>query len=331
MFDLKLHAAADADPTGPAAVEVAVLALRDCFRRRNPEQRCLLLVDPQGQDVPGQPNGKHSLAAVPRTTLSIAHEAFGALNQPYLLTLDPKLPQFGAWLAESIRVALEDRRPDTIASAPGQRIGGWLATAASAEEVAKHLSAHVLQTDDRGKRCALRFYDSRALALLWPVLTLMQRETLLGPIKTWHALDAGARLTAYTGLYPPVRNEIALKLEQWAAIRRHGLVNRALALYVSATGRQPEPDAVEAALAAAVRAEQHAFAERDDVLAFIGHALSWHPHFDLHPCVLRAIRSVSVDRPYAAAASELSTDEIDDIRSGAWLRAHNNDKVGTRA
>jgi len=331
MFDLKLHVAADADPTGPAAVEVAVLGLRDYFRRRNPDQRCLLLVDPQARDLPARPNGRHSLAALPRTTFSIADEAFPALHQPYLLTLDPTLPQFGAWLSESLRIALEDRRPYTIASAPGQRIGGWLGTTASAEEVARHLSAHVLQTDDRGKRCALRFYDSRALALLWPVLTLMQRETLLGPIKTWHALDAGARSTAYAGLYPPAREEIALKHDQWATIRRHGLVNRALALHVSATGQQPQPEAVEAALAAAARAEQHGFAERDDILAFIGHALLWHPHFDSHPRVRRTIAAVSHDHPYAAAASDLSADEIDDIRSGTSCRGQNNDKLGKRA
>ena len=118
MFDLKLHVGADADATGPAAVEAAVLGLRDYFHRRNPDQRCLLLVDPQARDLPARPNGRHSLAAMPRTTFSITNEAFPPLHQPYLLTLDPTLPQFGAWLADSLRIALEDRRPDTIASAP---------------------------------------------------------------------------------------------------------------------------------------------------------------------------------------------------------------------
>jgi hypothetical protein len=328
MFDLKLHAAAEADPTGPAGIEVAVLALRDYFSRVNPGQQCLLLVDPQPGDVPARSQGKHSLAALPRTTLPMGHGAFPVPHRPYLLTLDPKLPQFGAWLAESMRVALADRRPDSIASTPGQRIGGWLATTTSAEEVAKHLSAHVLQTDDRGKTCALRFYDSRALALLWPVLMLMQQETLLGPIKAWHALDAGAHLKSYAGLYPPVRDHLALKPEQWAAIRRHGLINRALALHVNATGRQPEPQALEAAVAAAARSERYRLADRDDTLAFIGHALSWHPHFDSHPRVSRALQNLSPDYPYMAAASELSADEIDSVRSGEWCRGRENDKHG---
>lgn len=328
MFDLKLHAAAEADPTGPAAVEVCVLALRDYFSRVNPGQQCLLLVDPQPGALPARTQGTHSLAALPRTTLPIGHEAFPVHHRPYLLTLDPKLPQFGAWLAESMRVALADRRADTIASAPGQRIGGWLTTTSSAEELAKHLSAHVVQIDDRAKTCALRFYDSRALALLWPVLTLMQQETLLGPIKAWHALDAGARLKSYAGLYAPTRDHFALKPEQWVAIRRHGLINRALALHISTTGRQPEPDVVEAAVAATVRAERYGLADRDDTLAFIGHALSWHPHFDSHPRVSRVMQNLSPDYPYMAAASELSADDIDSIRSGEWRRGRNNDKRG---
>lgn len=331
MFDLKLHQAADADPTSQAAIEVGVLALRDHFIMRHPGKQCLLLIDPQPRDLPPQAKGKRALTSLPRTALPIEHDAFPASHRPYLLTLDPKSPQFGAWLTESLRIAIVDRRRDAIASGPGQRIGGWLATSASSEDVAQHLSRHVLQADDRGKTCALRFYDSRALALLWPVLTLMQRETLFGPITTWQALDAGARMKVYAGLYPQVLPELALKPEQWPAIRRHGLVNRALALHVSASGRQATPEEVEAAIAAAARAERYELVDRVDKLAFIGHALSWHPYFDWHPRVLQALREVSTDCCYAAAASELTTDEIEIIRSGAWLRSQNKDKYGLRA
>lgn len=318
------------DRTGPSAVEEAVITLQNYFQR-NREMQCLVIVDPQPSDLP-EPKGRHTLTELPRTVIPVAHEAFPESERPYLLTLNPRLPQFGAWLAESVRVALADRRPDVIARVPGQRIGGWLATPASvsADEVAAHLSRQVLQVDDRGKTCALRFYDSRALALLWPVLTLMQKETLLGPVKAWHAFDAGARLAAYSGLYPKMLDELSMKPQQWSAIRRHGLINRALALHIASTGHQPEAETVDVAVAAAARAEQYELVERDDKLAFIGHALSWHPYFDAHPRVREVLRQVSPDEFYVAAAGELSTDEIEAIRGGAWYVGKNN-KDGLRA
>lgn len=318
------------DPTGPQAVEAAVIALQDHFRR-NSEMQCLLIVDPQPQALPTQAKRRHSLADLPRTVVPIAHDAFPRSDCPYLLTLDPKAAQFGAWLAESVRVALADRRPDAISRVPGQRIGGWLATSASADDVAEHFSRQVLQLDDRGKTCALRFYDARALALLWPVLTLMQKETLLGPVKTWLAFDAGARLQPYAGLYPKCLDHLSLKPEQWDVIRRHGLVNRALALHVAATGQQVEPGLVDAAIAAAARAEFYELADRDDKLAFISHALAWHPYFDAHPRVRQALGQVLQGDFYAAAASELTPDEIEAIRSGTWYAGKNNDRGGLRA
>lgn len=291
--------------------------------------RCLLLVDPQPRELPASGHGGPLLAELPRAALPIAHDAFPKHQRPYLLTLDPSASQFDTWLAESVHVALADRRPDVMARGRGQRIGGWLASSAPAEDVAEHLSGHVLQENDRGATCALRFYDSRAFALLWSVLSLMQRETLLGPVKVWHAFDAVARLKAYAGLYPPMLESLALKPEQWAAIRRHGVINRALALHINDAGRQPDPEDVEVAVAAAVRAEHYGLDERDDRLAFIRHALAWHPYFDLHPRVIQVLREVSPDRFYTAAASELTMHEIDEIRRGAWYAAYDN-KNGPR-
>lgn len=313
-----------ADRTGTQAIESAVDTLQHYFQR-NREMQCLVIVDPQPSDLP-ELKGTHKLVDLPRTVLPIAHEAFPESERPYLLALNRRLPQFGAWLAQSVRVALADRRPDAIARVPGQRIGGWLAVPASVsvDEVAAQLSRQVVQVDDRGKTCALRFYDSRALALLWPVLTLMQKETLLGPVKAWHAFDAGARLTVYSGLYPKMLDDLSFKPQQWSAIRRHGWINRALALHTAASGRQPEAEAVDIAVAAAARAEQYELVERDDMLAFIRHALSWHPYFDAHPRVREVLRQVSPDEFYVAAIGELSTDEIEAIRGGAWYVGKNN-------
>jgi hypothetical protein len=199
----------------------------------------------------------------------------------------------------------------------GQRVGGWLASSASLDEVAAHWSRLVLQRDDSGRACVLRFFDSRALALLWNVLSQAQQRTMLGPVRAWHVLDACARPHVHLAS-PDSRANFMLSAAQWQQIHRHGLVNRALALHARTCGRQPEPGEIEAAVAAAARAEQYGLIDRDDLVAFIGHALAWHPQFDLHPKVLQLLGRRAADDFYAGEIGQLSADEIDEIRQGSW-------------
>ncbi|WP_258187465.1 DUF4123 domain-containing protein [Trinickia symbiotica] len=305
-------------------IEAATIALRRHFERQHRDMHCLLVVDSGMRALPPAKNGKPTFEDLPRAVIEVDHPAFPAEHQPYLLTLDLSQPQDCMLLFDSVRVAYHDRRPDDVAQGLGQRIGGWLASSLPADEVAAHWSKYVLQQDGRERTCALRFYDARALSLLWPVLTLMQQETLLGPVKAWYALDACAELRTYKGLYPPSRAELLLKPGQWNAIHRHGLINRALALHMAATGRQPTPDEVKAAVASAERAEHFGLTDKDDMIAFIGHALAWHPYFDSHPRVIEALREVSTDCFYTAAVSTIRPEEIEEIRSGSWLAGQKN-------
>jgi hypothetical protein len=300
-----------------ARIESLNVALTEWFSRHR-DMRCFLAVDPSQRDLTSDDvDDREPFGSLPRAHVVIDHDAFPDAHRPYLLELDLSNPAGVDALAQSVRAAFEDRRPESMAEGLGQRVGGWLASHASLDEVAAHWSRLVLQRDDSGLACVLRCYDSRALALLWTVLSQAQQQVMLGPVKAWHVLDAGARPSVHLGSQGS-RANFMLSAPQWQEIHRHGLVNRALALHAQACGRQPEPGEIEAAVAAAARAEQYGFIDRDDRLVFIGHALAWHPQFDSHPKVSQLLGRRAADDFYTGEIGQLSADEIDEIRQGSW-------------
>lgn len=298
-------------------IESLRLALMAWFGR-HPDMHCFLAVDPSQRDLTsGDSDEMEPFASLPRADFIIDHEAFPEARRPYLLQLDLSTKAGAEALAHSARIAFEDRRPECMAEGLGQRVGGWLASSVALDEVVAHWSRLALQHDDDGRACVLRFYDSRALALLWTVLSQAQQQAVLGPVSALHVLDACAKPTVHL-TSSESRTHFILSPEQWPEIHRHGLVNRALALHAQVTGRQPEPGEIEAAVVAAARAERHGLIERDDQLAFIGHALAWHPHFDLHPKVLQLLERRVSDDLYTSEIGRLSADEIEEIRRGSW-------------
>ena len=281
--------------------------------------RCYLAVDPSQRDLSSGDVDEKSppFAGLPRADVIIDHDAFPESHRPYLLELDLSTSQGIMALAQSTRIAFEDRRPNSMAEGLGQRTGGWLASAASLEDVAAHWSRLVLQRDDGGRVCLLRFYDSRALALLWSVLSKEQQQALLGPVRAWHFLDATSRPSVQLAS-SDARTNFILSASQWQEIHKHGLINRALALHARTYSRQPEPGEIEVAAAAATRADQYRLIDRDDRVAFISHALAWHPQFDLHPKVSQLLCSRAANDFYTADIGQLSADEINEIRQGSW-------------
>lgn len=285
---------------------------------RHKGMRCFLVVDPSQRDlISDDVDAKASFANLARADVLIHHDAFPEAHRPYLLEIDLSAPEGVEALTQSVRVAFEDRRPESIVEGLGQRVGGWLASSASLDKVTAHWSSLVLQRDDHGRPCVLRFYDSRALALLWPLLSPTQQQTMLGPVRAWHVLDAGARPSVHLAS-SDARINFMLSTAQWQEIQHHGLVNRALGQHAWACGRQPEPNEIETAVAAAARAKRYGLIDQNDLVAFIGHALAWHPQFDLHPKVLQLLAYRTVDDFYTGAIEQLSASEIDEIRQGSW-------------
>jgi hypothetical protein len=286
----------------------------------NKDARCLLVVDPSRRALMDRPDIGVFFSRQTPVPIPIQHEAFPLAHRPFLIELDLSDKDALPLLPESIQIAFEDREPDKIARGHGQRIGGWLISDAPAHDVATYLSRNALLTDEHGSACLLRFFDSRALALLWPILTVPQQRTLLGPVVAWHALNACATHCVYDCNAIP-QPSLALTRQQWNSIRRHSVINKALGRHMHVIERQPRRDEVETALASAERAEQHGLFDDDDKVDFIQHALSWHPRFDAHASVRRVLSQVSTGSFYAAAVGELTPAEIDEIRSGKWEEA----------
>src|SRR5450830_2084547 len=143
---------------------------------RHKYTRCFLAVDPSQRDLTSDDvEARASFANLARSDVRIHHDAFPEAHRPYLLELDLSNPEGVEALAQSARIAFEDRLPASLAEGLGQRVGGWLASTASLDQVTAHWSRLVLQRNDSGRACVLRFYDSRALALLWTVLSQIGR------------------------------------------------------------------------------------------------------------------------------------------------------------
>lgn len=299
------------------AIDATVSSLRTYFSKQ-PKMHCYLVVDPSQRDFTNDDEEAERFRELKRAIVEVMHDAFPDNHRPYLVELDLNTPEGAGVLAESVRIAFADRRPMSMAEGLGQRVGGWLASEASLDEVAGHWGRHVLQYNEEGLPCVLRFYDTRALSLIWPVLSEEQQQTLLGPVRVWHALDACTKPRTYS-VSAGSRADLSLTTEQWQQIHRHGLVNRALALYAMKVDRQPEPSEIAAAVAAAERAERYGLFDRDDRVAFVESALGWHPQFDLHPKVLQLLGARAPDTFYTAAVvAALTKEDVAEIREGAW-------------
>lgn len=314
---MALHYNESGSADNPAAAADRMVDVLRAYFSQHPEVHCILAVDPSQRALRDRPEAGVLFSKQPASTVPIDHDAFSPAQRPYLVELDLSAKQGQILLSESVRIAFEDRDPERVARGHGQRIGAWLASTVSAEVLATYWGRHVLQADDRDRHCVLRFYDARALSLIWPILSPGQQQVLLGPVIAWHALDASAKPRVYTA-QKALQNDLALTGEQWQAIHRHGFVNRALGLHMEAVSRQPTPQEVDTAIASAARAEQW-LVNDDDKIAFIGHTLSWHPQFDRYPRVNQMLRQLSEDEFFTAILSELTPEEITEIQGGSWL------------
>ncbi|WP_157685661.1 DUF4123 domain-containing protein [Robbsia andropogonis] len=294
---------------------------------RMEDARLLIVVDPAASPLESL-DAEPSFRGLSSSSILVQHDLFPSSDCPYLIELDIEIPEVRTLLERSINTVLSDRTADRMARGAGQRIGGWIVTQETPEALAAYWGNLILQRDERERATLLRFYDNRALALLWPMLTMRQRQGLLGPVTTWLSLDAVGDLTTYEVSEPSMAG-MSIAAAQWPAIRRHGLVNKALARFAF-DGGTVRPVSVDTAIAAAERADVLELEDAADAALFVSHALIWHPRFYEHPAVERALGEVGPETFYAEAISVLSDTEIEDIKGGRWLEAQRRNTVEER-
>ncbi|WP_347557783.1 DUF4123 domain-containing protein [Robbsia sp. KACC 23696] len=274
------------------------------------------MTDPSTSPLEGETTQRPWFDELDWVSLPVPHASFPAEHAPRLAVLNLNEQRDAKLFYNSVQLAFEDRSPERVASGMGQRIGGWIATAADVSELANYWASMIVQYDKRERAYALRFYDSRSIALLWPLLSDGQRQVLLGPVGTWHTLDACARPCVYQGGVA-LHAHLQLKETQWEAIRAHEHINRALGLMMLDEQRQPLPRDIEIAVEAAQRYEAYDIEDAADRALFILHALTWHPRFDMHPVVRHAMRAIGPDTFYSEALSVLSDSDISAIRQSS--------------
>lgn len=273
-------------------VSAAIDAQVERFQRyfaKHAAGRCVVLFDPSMRDARHDPASGATIKEHLGAEIVIPHPQFPRAHRPYLVSLNLTRHTDSELLRTSVRMALEDRDTAVIGRSQGHRIGGWLASCEPADITAQHLSRHVMQGE--GRRLPFRFYDMRCMTWLWPVLHPAQQRTLLGPIASWHLLDAAHRWQLLT---PPVGGEpeaeLTLDTAQWVLLARIGGTSRAFARYQHESGNTPSADQLAVAWSAAGRGVQLKLNDAEDMAAFILNALQWHPQFDRHPEVNAALK-----------------------------------------
>lgn len=293
--------------------ELAARALNELARELQGSHRsgCLLMLDPALRPIDtGQDEWRH-YAHLPATPVPSLHERIDPAVCPVLLPLKRDVEADAALLAHSLREALQELRPDLLREGHGRRIGGWISTAARAEDVALHLARLSLQRRTDGRASWLRLHDPAVLWVLWGWLQPPQRAALLGPMDVIYVVNPAGTLQSLTTSEPLLDDRLHLTEQQWAAIDCMGPLNAALRDWGALLACQPEQlrTARGQALAAIQRARRLGFQDARD-LAFYGLcALEVHPRFDFHPTVVKQLRTRRPHDYFGGLVADLGPDD----------------------
>lgn len=225
---------------------------------------------------------------------------------PTLFALDPSRARDSFALQSCIAEALVERAPESVNAGNGRRISAFLMADAPLERVAQHLGQSLVHRAPSAFGdhvwTQLHFYDPAVMWWLWPILTGVQRQQLLGPIQAWCLLDP---IGAWQTLDCPQRDDaqvsatLMLDEKQWPDVRGITALNAALR---DCLGSGAGPSAASFALYqrtafdALRRAHRHGWHAARDQSAFVLKALTVSPQFDSHPKVqaLLAARQAGV-------------------------------------
>ena len=214
----------------------------------------------------------------------LAHPAFKAHPRfaPLLVRLtDAHDPLLDA----SVALAIAQAKDVTLRS---RQIGGWIFDSRDQDALARHLSLRLTLSHPEG-RARLRLHDPRVLAQLTVLLTQQQLAWLAGGMQAWCYLDEGAGLREVPRLELKQRaTRLSVDSRQWQALQRAGAVNEVIRT-LRMTGAGFRTEWLTQAHELLARAPERGHAELHDQIAYAVHSMLFHPRFDTHAAVRRAL------------------------------------------
>lgn len=244
---------------------------------------------------------------------------------PTLFALDLSRARDSFTLQSCIAEALVERAPESVNAGNGRRIAAFLMADAPIERVAQHLGQSLVHRAPSASGShvwtQLHFYDPAVMWWLWPTLTGVQRQQLLGPIHAWCLLDPiGAWQTLDCSQRDDAQVSATLLLDekQWPDVRGIAALNAALR---DCLGAGAGPSAASLALYqrtafdALRRAHRHGWHAARDQSAFVLKALTVSPLFDQHPKVQALLAARHADASFQRLIDELGDADWQRIRA----------------
>ena len=214
----------------------------------NPDVPIFLLIDP----IVGEPlssaagsdtqEAREALWQRPVIGIQLSSRTPLQLHQhPYIVTLegiDDPLLELTLEIAQAERLESQADGLDGEGTAV-HRVGGWLQTSQSTEELASQLSTMfkiTLNTTTATKASYLRLPDRRTLSLLQYVIGDARVSTALGHIQRWAYLDVQGKFATLKG---SASDAVALRFDhsEWAQMQQGNVLHPALALCLGEMAR----------------------------------------------------------------------------------------------
>jgi Domain of unknown function (DUF4123) len=254
------------------------------------------------------------------------HAQLDARLCPQLYALDTALAQDSAIVQTSLVEAFNEMQAEPLSHGYGRAICGWLQTDEAPEALARRIGHAMIQTNARGQKVLIRYYDPAVIWALLPHLEEAQRSTLIGEGSDWYALDPTRNLMHLQA--PKSAAQATATASNWLTSKQWPIVEQTSPLHtaLNAWGLDPlTPEALYAARTTAqdalARAAALRITEPQDLAAFALHALQLHPHFDQHPTMQTLLKQCTEGRHYSALADELTADQVQRIKADMNERA----------
>ncbi|MCB4359497.1 DUF4123 domain-containing protein [Quatrionicoccus australiensis] len=299
-----------------AAIEVRVAELNDLLHRElvSAQGRCWLLLDPVLRPVIDESPLGRLLVDSPLIRVPSAGDPDPSL-MPLLVEFEPAKASDHDLIWQSLREALEELVPATLAQGGGRRICGWLESDVDGKTLARHIAAQMIQPHGEARRRLLRWHDPAVLWAIWPLLKAGQQTTLLGPITSFRLLNPVGQWVRLSPPQPATHQILDLENEQWRRIESIAALNGVLREFDLMSLSTAEIDNMrDNAMAALGRALYLGFIDSRDQRAFARLALTVHADFDAHPLVAERLAKRVKDDYFTALVDDLSAEHWARIR-----------------